>query len=63
MKLPSFFVLPLLLAPLPLGAATPSATSDVFARFDRNGDGKVTPDELANPRADYRYPHGEAAPC
>ena len=37
-------------------AETPTAPADaVFSRFDKNGDGKVTPDELTNPRAFERF--------
>ncbi len=35
---------------------SPTAPADaVFSGYDKNGDGKVTPDELANPKAFERY--------
>ena len=38
------------------GAATPTAPADaVFSGYDKNSDGKVTTDELANPSAFERY--------
>ncbi len=47
--------MPVLLASRALAAQPPSAASDVFSRFDRDGDGKVTSAELANPQAFERF--------